>query len=176
MSTDSPAPASLCDAHRAAIDEVNCWRGKCVDHFARIEACMTKAVAAMIAHPDGSALKRPTLFGAHVAALKNAVAVDGPFALAGTDLRTALAQCETAFATRNIVIHATGRVLIDERGAWLWLYRFQPTGLKKPCEEGFLTRDQAQSLEKHLRSSRDRLKSRLEQFTAHLAGKSAVTE
>jgi len=174
MSVELPIKSSLRDLHRAAVDEVNCWRGKCVDHFARVEACMTTAVAAMIAHPDGSALKRPSLFGNHFGTLKDAVAANGPFASVGTDLRAALAQCETAFAARNIVIHATGRVLIDARGAWLWLYRFQPTAQTKPSEESFLTEDQAQNLEKDIRSSCDRLKSRLDHLALHLESKGTV--
>ncbi|MCY7281530.1 MAG: hypothetical protein LH610_11680 [Sphingomonas bacterium] len=126
MTTDPPIAASLRDVHRAAVEDVNRWRGHCVDHFARIESCMAKVAAAMLAHPDGTALKRPTLFGGHVSTLKNAVAADGPFATVGSKLRAALEQCEPAFAARNFLIHGTGRVLIDEPGAWVWLYQYQP--------------------------------------------------
>lgn len=169
MSAEVPISASLRDKHRDAVHEFCRWRGLCVDHYAQIESSMAKAVEAISAHNKGSKAKRPTMFGASLLAVKKAVGAAGPFASAGTDIHVALENADAALSERNKLIHATGRVLIDEDGAWVWLYRYQPTGANKSLEEGFITQNKAKSREKELRQSREDLKDKLKRFADLLA-------
>src|SRR5687767_6237669 len=143
MSIELPISPSLVDAHRAAVDEVNCWRGRCVDHYARIEARMTDALAAVAAHPDGLDTRDPHMFGAKAKKLVELVSDGARFHANGKDLRTALEQAKTVLAARNSIIHATGNVLVGLHGEWAWLYRFQPSGTDKAPQDGSYDRESA---------------------------------
>ena len=155
---------TLSDAHRAAVDDANRWRGYCMDKYTRAEARMREAIEIMLVHPDGTSIKRPSMFGQHVAVLAAAVAVDGVFAKPGSKVRDALVRCGNGFQWRNIVSHAVSDVWIDRQGRWLWHYKFQPAGKDKPITSGTLTRDEASGLQRDLKSSIDRLDDHLQDF------------
>ena len=155
---------TLSDAHRAAVDDANRWRGYCIDKYTRAETRMREAIDAMLVHPDGATIKRPSMFGQHVAVLAAAVAIDGVFAKSGSKVRDALDRCGNGFQWRNIVSHAVSDVWIDRHGRWLWHYTFQPAGKDKPITSGTLTRDEARKLACDLKSSIDRLDDHLQDF------------
>ena len=168
MTIEQPISRALADAHRDAVDEANRWRGYCVDKYTRSEARMRLAIEAMLVHADGAGLKRPSMFGQHVAELSKAVAVDGPFAKSGSKVRDALVKCATGFAMRNIVTHAVGTVWIDRQERWLWHYDFQPAGKDKPVTSGSLTQEQAERLRGDLAASARRLDDHLQSFIRSL--------
>jgi phage baseplate assembly protein W len=164
VTVEQPISPALADAHRAAVDDANRWRGYCVDKFARAEARMRQAIEAMLVHPDGAGLKRPSMFGQHVAELSKAVAEEGPFAKSGSKVRDALVRCESGFALRNVVTHAVGTIWVDGQRRWLWHYHFQPTGKGKPIESGSLTQDDAELVRRNLAASVRRLDDHLQIF------------
>ena len=169
MTIEQPISPTLGDAHRSAVDDANRWRGHCVDKYTRAEARMREAIEIMLVHPDGVGLRRPSMFGQHVAELAKAVAIDGPFASPGGKVRDALGKCESGFSLRNIVTHAVSTVWIDRRGRWLWHYDFQPAGKGKPITSGSLTQHEAMQFERELVSSIDRLEDHLQVFVRTLA-------
>jgi hypothetical protein len=146
------------------VDDVNRWRGYCVNKYTRAEASMREAIEAMLVHPDGAGLRRPSMFGQHVVELSKAVADSGPFAGSGGKVREALVKCENGFALRNVVTHAVSTVWIDRPGRWLWHYEFQPAGKGKPVITGSLTQHEAKQLESELKSSIRRLEDQLQSF------------
>jgi len=164
VTVEQPISPALADAHRAAVDDANRWRGYCVDKFARAEARMRQAIEAMLVHPDGAGLKRPSMFGQHVAELSKSVAASGPFAKSGSKVWDALVKCESGFALRNVITHAVSTIWIDRQGRWLWHYHFQPTGKEKPVESGSLTQEDAELLRCDLAASVRRLDDHLQSF------------
>ncbi len=168
MTVEQSVPPTLDDVHRAAVDDANRWRGYCIDKYTRAEARMREAIEVMLVHPDGAGLKRPSMFGQHVAVLAGAVASDGPFAKSGSKVRAALVKCENGFASRNIVTHAVSNVWIDRHGRWLWHYHFQPAGKDKPITSGALTQDQARKLERDLVSAINSFDDHLQVFIRNL--------
>ena len=164
MTIEQPISQSLHDAHRAAVDDVNRWRGYCVDKYSRAEAALREAIEVMLVHPDGAGLKRPSLFGQHVEVMASAVAAGGPFAEPGSKVSAALARCANGFAQRNIVTHAVSSVWLDRQGQWLWRYEFLPAGKGKTVVTGALRQDAAKQLEGDLKSSIKRLEDQLHSF------------
>ena len=50
MTIHDPIVSDLANDHRRAIDEVNSWRGHCIDCFARIELAVVEALDALEAN------------------------------------------------------------------------------------------------------------------------------
>jgi len=168
MTAQEPISKSLHDAHCAALNEVNRWRGSCVDKYSRAEAALRKAIKVILAHSDGAALKQPSLFGQHVEVMTAAIAADGPFGQSGSKARDALASCSEGFALRNIITHAVGTVWLDRREKWLWRYEFQPSGKGKALVIGSLKQKDALKVEQDLRSSVHSLEEHLENLIGSL--------
>ena len=164
MTIQEPISKSLHDAHAEAVNDINRWRGYCLDRYSRAEAGLRQAIGVMRDHPDGARLKRPSLFGQHVEVMTAAVALDGPFAGPGSKVRDALAKCANGFTHRNIVTHAVGSVWLDRHGSWLWHYEFHPAGKGKPVLTGTLTQLEAKQLERELKSTFQSLDSHLQSF------------
>ena len=142
-----PIERSTNEAHGAAIDEVNRWRGHCVERYARLEHEITGALSAMASMP-GSKASVPHNFGEKVKRVRAAIERGEP--LAQPKLAKALDGFADHLSRRNMLVHATGKVWIDSKGDWLWRYRFQPAGKGRPEEIGCFEQDEALAIEKAL--------------------------
>jgi hypothetical protein len=98
---------TLTTAHREAIEHVNCWRGRCVNQFARGERLISEALLTAI-----PGAKLPMLLGQRVDKLAKLV-----------EAKPKSAKAVEAFrglgSLRNAIVHGDGSVFIDGQGRWL---------------------------------------------------------
>lgn len=147
MTAHTPLERSFTDARAEAIDEVNRWRGHCVEIYARVEYEITRTLSAMAVMQDAQT-SIPHNFGEKVKKLRTAVEPAAP--LANSKLAIALKDFADHFDRRNMLVHSTGKVWVGVNGDWLWRYRFQPSGKGRPMEVGCFARDDALDIEKAL--------------------------
>ena len=164
MSVELPIELSAAQAHEAATDDVNRWRGHCVERFARLERSMGEALVAM-ANSSQASKRGPLTFGEKAKALGSAISPGGPFANAR--LLKALQGADALLNQRNLIVHASGKVWIDAAGNWAWAYRFNPAG--KAAEIGIYEQKAAHQFEVQLTRSSQALCDRLHAFSQKLA-------
>jgi hypothetical protein len=162
-----PIERALGDAHGAANDAVNRWRGHCVERYARLEYEVTGALSAMAAAPD-SKVTVPHNFGEKVKKLRAAIDPGGPFAR--SKLAKALDNFSDHLSRRNMLVHATGKAWIDGKGEWLWRYRFQPSGKGRVMEIGCFEQGEALEIEKTLARDSQSLGGQLRALRQKLEG------
>lgn len=160
MSVEIPIELSAAQAHEAAIDDVNRWRGRCVECFARLERAIADALEATIG-ASSSSKRVPLTFGDKAKALRAAISPDGPFADAR--LLKAFHDAEPLLDQRNLLVHACGKVWIDAGGNWAWSYRFKPAG--KADHVGLYEQKAAHQFELQLARASQGLCSRLRDFS-----------
>jgi hypothetical protein len=171
MTLHVPIEQPLSDTHHAAIDDVNRWRGHCVELYARLEYEVTRTLSEMAACPNSS-VSVPHNFGDKVKKLRAAVDADGPHP--ADNIVTALGTFTDHLERRNMLVHASGKVWIDpKKGDWLWHYRFQPSGKGRPQEIGSFDKDEALKIEGSLSSGSRSLGGQLRTLRQKLE---AVTE
>lgn len=163
MSVELPIKLSTAQAHEAAIDDVNRWRGHCIECFARLERGMGEALES-IAGASPSSKRIPFTFGDKAKALRSATSPAGPFAKAR--LLKALHAADELLDQRNRIVHACGRVWIDGAGGWAWIYRFKPVG--KAEEMGIFEQKAARQFETQLASTSQSLCAQLHDFSRKL--------
>jgi hypothetical protein len=169
MSVELPISPSLDQAYRAAVDDVNRWRGRCVELYARIERAIGETLLS-VAESKQPAKRPPEMFGPRLKALRALVGPDGEHR--NSDLAERLAAFDSDVNHRNLIVHASGRVSIDAKNNWLWSYRFDSGG-KGQDVTGHIDRGEAGDLEKRLASTAKSLGARLANFRN---GLKAVTE
>lgn len=81
----------------------------------------------------------------------------------------AIYEAKDLFEQRNRMVHATGRILIDRKGEWVWQYRFQPSG--KAETTGCVDEKVAKTFEEQLTRRTQSICSQLDAITAKLAPK-----
>jgi hypothetical protein len=156
MSVELPIELSAAQAHVAAMDDVNRWRGHCVECFARLELSMGEALES-IASASPSAKRVPFTFGARVKALHAALAPPFP---APTRLLKTLQSANELLDQRNRIVHGIGKIWIDRTGNWAWAYRFNPAG--KGEETGTYEQKSAERFEAELAKTSQSLCSQLQ--------------
>ncbi|WP_338501718.1 hypothetical protein V6R86_02325 [Sphingomonas kaistensis] len=157
MSVELQLSLALPDAHKRAIDELNRWRGHCIEAFARLEEAATQTIDC---HPLPAGMKRPSVFGERIRVLKALLAEQSDKRAHG--LKADLDKMEDDLAWRNRIVHAAGSVYIDRKGTWLWAYRFQPSKAGAPLDRGMLDQKEGQAIETRLSSMVRSLTTRLE--------------
>jgi len=100
-------PVPLKDAHHQAIEQVNAWRGRCVNLFARGENIIGKA---LLAQPDPKSM--PMLLSQRNKRLT--AIVDGD-----TKKTAALEAFQLIASRRNAIVHGNGKVYVAPCGHWL---------------------------------------------------------
>lgn len=138
---------TLCPIHRVAIEQANCWRGRCVNHFARGELILGEA---LLASPNPRLL--PMLLSQRLSRLEGMIKSDAKKI-------TALEGFKLEIDDRNAIVHGAGKVTVDEEGRWcLALHVLDRSGRNQ------LHISQAESEERarRLKSAVDRLRSALE--------------
>ena len=169
MSVELPISPPLDQAHRAAVDDVYRWRGRCVELYARVERAIGETLLS-VTESKQPAKRPPEMFGPRLKALRALVGPDGEHR--NSDLADRLAAFDGDFNHRNLIVHASGSVWIDAKNNWLWSYRFDPGG-KGQDVVGQIDRSEAEVLEKRLARFAQSLGDRLENFRN---GLKAVTE
>lgn len=162
MSVELPIELSAAQVHEAATEDVNRWRGHCVECYARLERSMGEALES-IAGASPSA-KRAYTFGAKVKALHVALALP---ATAPAHLLKSLQSANDLLDQRNRTVHAIGKVWIDRSGNWAWAYRFKSPG--KAEETGIYEQTAAKQFEVELAKTSQRLCSLLRDYSRKLA-------
>ena len=97
----------LKEAHQEAVGLANCWRGRCVNLFAKGERIIGEALRK---HDPDKPL--PMLLSQRVAKLT---------ALLSTDCKktSALKAFAAEADQRNAIVHGDGKVFVDRYGQWL---------------------------------------------------------
>lgn len=147
----SPISPTLVDAHREATDDFNRWRGRCIECFARIEQATIRAMNAFIEYELLKAGEDQTMFGPRLKAVEKALKTP-PLSKPGKHCRDALTALQSAIDRRNILVHATGSIWIDNHNNWLWTYHFMSNAKGNPTEVGKLGCDEAGEIERLLAS------------------------
>jgi hypothetical protein len=164
-----PIDAVPTDLHRQATDDVNRWRGRCVECFARIEQAVDEAVAAIEASGREKSVRRVPMFGARIDMLRDALKTQS-FAPLGKKVLKALEEIEPYLKRRNALVHGVGRVWIDGRANWLWTYEFSPAGKAPKAERDMFDQIAGEKLESELskqaRSLQDLLRNLIAQVEA----------
>jgi len=141
MNAPSEIPKLLRDAHRRAIDQANCWRGRCVNYFARGELVIGEALATSSAKP------LPMLLSQRIARLIDLVN-DRPKELAALD------QFQSLASDRNSIVHGAGKVFVDSEGKWLLILELLDRSGRYRHQ---VMQDEAELRARLLKSSVDRL-------------------
>ena len=149
MTAQVPIELPMSDRYRAAIDDVNRWRGHCVELYARLESEITETLFEMSVRPH-STVSVPHNFSDKVKKLRTAVEAHG--SNPSENAVKALSDLTDHVDRRNLLVHASGRVWIGPKGNWLWRYRFQPSGKNRAQEVGSIDKDEAQGIEQSLSS------------------------
>lgn len=164
MSIELPIGLSPAQAHERATDDVNRWRGHCLESFARLERSMGEALD-LAAAVSPSSKKAPVTFGDKVKALRSAVSSEGEWS--NPRLAKALQEAGPLLEQRNRIVHASGKVWIDAVGNWAWSYRFKPAG--KADDVGLYEQKAAHQFEVQLARVSQGLCSRLRVFGQKLS-------
>ena len=136
-------------AHRDAVDDLNRWRGRCIDNYARIEQASIRAVKAFIDHKLLTRKDDQPMFGARLKAVETALN-DPRLVKSGKSCRDALDALRAVLDRRNILVHSTGQIWIDKQGDWLWSYHFVCNAKGNPQEDGTIDHEQAEDIERTL--------------------------
>lgn len=173
MNASVPFPLSLADAHDAATNEVNRWRGHCLDLYARIERDCIEAIDAMIASGRMPELRRKSLFGARIDAVRKGLEscpLDKP-----PKALKALGELDEALGRRNDIVHGIGKVWIDANDNWQWQFAYLSNAKGQGSVSGHFTSHEALILEKGLSAGAQSLRDTLRNFKRELKEMS-VTE
>ena len=167
MTIHDPIVSDLANDHRRAIDEVNSWRGHCIDCFARIELAVVEALDALILSERMPSLKRASLFGPRIEMMKVALR-DDIFGKKASSPRKSLNALENVLARRNALVHGVGQIWIRPHGEWLWKYRYIANAGAKTIETGSIDSGEANVIENHLSSQCRSLQTTLANLIADL--------
>jgi hypothetical protein len=154
MTVEFPISLSTQEAQRAAIDDVNRWRGHCIELFARADDVIRIALA------QREDARIPGSLAGRLEVLKKG----SPPKLVET-----LDELKEMVDLRNILAHAVSKVWISDKHAWLWAYRFKPTGSGKSEQLGHWCDADARKFEQKLRKVVQRLSGYLSRESAKSA-------
>lgn len=167
MTAQHPFESELDREHRRKVDEVNRWRGRCVDCFARIERSIVITLDALVRDGKMTALECPSMFGGRVEMMR--LALDGDTFGKKTKLpRQALANLEEALVRRNALVHGVGRIWVGRGDEWLWQYRLLSNRSGHLDEAGTIDSVEANSMEQSLASNCRRLGDSLQNLVRSL--------
>lgn len=164
MSETLPIISTVEQAHRQAIEDVNRWRGHCVECFARIEQSIAATLSALAGESTASV---PHVFGQRLKRLRDATSPEGPHPCSRI-LKT-LDEMSHLLDQRNRIVHATAHVYVDARGGWLWRFTFLPAKAGAAPEIGSMDTAEAGTFEKDLKRRSQSLCAQLEALRRKLA-------
>lgn len=165
LSTDSGYQDCL--THR---DRVNLWRGQFIEEFTRAEMVVSEALVFLAGVATGGVKSLlPHLVGQRFAALREVVAVNGPFAIAGARVASVLNEFDELHYLRSFVCHGSSKVTQDRYDGWhLTLDLLTFHGAQAVLTVLQLSQTEADTALDRLRSARLRLDGHLKGMLAVL--------
>ena len=155
--------------HDIAAAEINCWRGRCLDLFAKAEAAVDLALRSAIERGMAASMKHLT--GQRLAEIVSLASSEAR----ATDrqkqaLIASLENWQALYAKRNFFAHGVATVLMDRHGRWsvqldFWVYR---TG-REILERWSWNKDEALQFEADLEQCFKALSAQLGCFRSRLA-------
>lgn len=107
-----------------AIQQVNEWRGRCLDAFSRAEQAVTECLVAMSEMPErGRHVRLPHLVGQRYDALSATVAETGPFAADAALLAGALERFRAHDPLRTMLAHGVTEITLSAQAHWTLILR-----------------------------------------------------
>lgn len=117
MTCETPIKRQVPQKHREAAQKIDCWRGQCVRHYARLEQAIASVVVALApADPEPG-------FGLGCRVKQFARLTEGASGVA-VKINKRLQQFESARDRRSAIVHGDGCIYVDADGNWLWDARF----------------------------------------------------
>lgn len=154
------------DAHLVATDDVNRWRGRCINAFAAIERACIDTLELLITSGEIPPSRKEWMFKARVAAIRNALAKDGSDR--AKKPRKVFSEIEDILNLRNEIVHGLGRVSLERDGHWVWTYEYRASREGFPLEKGFFEQAEAKEIEARLTSKTRSLVDTLRNFRSTL--------
>ena len=154
-----------------ALNEVNEWRGRCLDSFTRGEAAVTECLRALAATPGrGIGITLPHLLGERLETLAAAVGTDGPFVLECPHVAPALARFRKHAPFRNMLCHAVTDITLDQKGRWTVVLRLGALRSGRLVKDALpINQDEAGPLADEVMRDTRNLRARLKKLASGLA-------
>lgn len=146
--------------HQIARDEIDGWRGRCIDYFARIEKRTGVVLAEAIS--CGFPVKQRPLAGPRLSEIETLRTSCPGTAKQESLLTAAIDGWKSVEPRRTFIAHGELTVLLDQRG--IWNARFDLTRFKRResiDERWTLTRDEAAAFELMLKRSFEKISQQL---------------
>ncbi len=169
-------PALPPEPFDAARDEVNAWRGRCLDAFARAEEAVTETLLVLADTGRGKAIRLQHLVGQRFDELTTALGEGGAFAGVDKAAALALAAFREHDDLRAFLCHGVAKVTLDKHGCWMVVMRVVTLRTRKAGRSRrALQEDEAGRLVVELAKVSRKLCSQLGQLRAKVGGTAAKT-
>ena len=107
-----------------AIQDVNAWRGACLQHFSAAEAAVTETLLLLKAIPDrGETVRLRHLIGQRFDDLSKLIEAEGAFAKEGKAAAKALSDLRTLEGLRSFLAHGQAKIALERTGKWIVILR-----------------------------------------------------
>lgn len=164
-------PPELFDAAR---EQVNAWRGRCLEAFARAEEAVTEALLVMAETERGNAIRLQHLVGQRFDELTTALAEGGAFAGESKAATGALATFRQHDDLRAFLCHGVAKVTLDKHGRWTVVMRVLALRTRKAARtHRAVEQDEAAQLADQLAKASQKVRSHLKHLRAKVAGTAA---
>lgn len=153
-----------------ARDNVNAWRGRCLDAFARAEEAVTETLLRLAENDRGKSLRLLHLVGQRFDELSIALSENGPFSGECKGAYEALQIFRQHNQLRVLLCHGVGKITLDKRGRWTVIMRILALRQRKATRsEQVLHEDEAEQLADELAKASKRLCSQLGQLRSKVS-------
>ena len=133
-----------------AIQDVNAWRGACLQHFSAAEAAVTETLLLLKAIPGrGEAVRLRHLIGQRFDDLSKLIEADGAFAKEGKAAAKALLDLRTLEGLRSFLAHGQAKIALERTGKWIVILRHVSIRGQQ-AERLMLLFEQAEAEERHV--------------------------
>ncbi|HVG01271.1 MAG TPA: hypothetical protein VM842_00190 [Nitrospira sp.] len=167
MTAHDPIVSDLDSEYRRKVDEVNRWRGRCIECFARTERSIVETLDAFVHDGRMKSLECPSMFSARVEMMRLALKGD-TFGKKAKVPRGALADLKDALGRRNALVHGIGKIWVGRGDEWLWHYRLMSNRHGHMDEVGTIDSVEAKIMEHILASNCRRLGDSLQNLVGSL--------
>lgn len=104
--------------------EVNAWRGACLQCFASVEVAVTETLLHLSAQPGrGQAVKLRHLVGQRLDDLAALVNEGGPFSVEGKGVASLLAEFRHQEGLRTMLAHGQAKLTVERTSRWAAIFR-----------------------------------------------------
>ncbi len=164
-------PALPPEPFDAARDEVNAWRGRCLDAFARAEEAVTETLLVLAETERGKAIRLQHLVGQRFDELNTVLGEGGAFAGESKAAANALAAFRQHDELRAFLCHGVANVTLDKHGRWTVVMRVIALRARKAARSHrAMEQGEAGQLADGLAKASQKLRSHLKRVRAKVAG------